>query len=423
MATRDHETGESSVFKKLGAATLSALLAATLLAVASPAPASAYMPEDGAIFNNPWGRFPAKERLLTKIASTIDAAVPGSTIRIAAYSNDRKDITDALIAAHRRGVHVQVLLNGNWTSRQTTRMQRVLGKNPEKKHFLRICKRSCRGETGNLHSKFFLFTNIGTARHVVMFGSVNLTGFGAKTQWNDLYTSTNRRVLHNRLRKVFNSMKHDRVRKNPFINTAVGDYDITVYPRYRNTEANDPVLNRLKRIRCKGDVGPAGVGGRTMIRINMYGWNGTRGVYLARKVADLSRHGCNIKVLESDAGGRVVQIMARNGVLIKSPDFDRNSNGKVDMFTHTKYWMVGGRYGKASAGWHVWTGSQNWSDRAMRGDELTVHIPRRGVFWNYRQNFRKIWRKHSRWIADTRPEKQPATSTTTRTRGTALDSL
>jgi len=408
------------VFRKLGAAMLSGLLAATLLAVLSPSPASAYTPQDGAIFNNPWGKFPAKERLLTKIASTIDAAQPGSTIRIAAYSNDRKDITDALIAAHRRGVHVQVLLNGNWTSRQTTRMQRVLGKNVDKRHFLRICQRSCRGKTGNLHSKFFLFTDIGTAQNVVMFGSVNLTGFGARTQWNDLFTATDRKVLHNRLRDVFASMKRDVPRKRPFINTAVGDYDITVYPRYKNTEANDPVMNRLKRIRCQGAEGGTGIGGRTMIWVNMYGWNGTRGVYLAKKVADLSRHGCDIKVLQSDAGGRVVQILARNGVLIKSPDFDRNDNGTTDMFTHAKYMIAGGRYGKDASGWHVWTGSQNWSDRSLNGDELTVHIPRRGAFWNYRQNFENIWRNHSRWVADTKPT-STSTSTATRTRGTTVD--
>jgi phosphatidylserine/phosphatidylglycerophosphate/cardiolipin synthase-like enzyme len=399
---------------------LAALVTAALLVGGTATGAAAYKPEDGAIFNNPWGTFPAKERLLVKIASTIDAAVPGSAIRIAAYSNDRKDITDALIAAKRRGVKVQVLLNGNWTSRQTVRLQRALGKNTDRKSFLHICKRSCRGTTGNLHSKFFLFTDIGTAQNVVMFGSVNLTGFGAKTQWNDLYTTNNRRYLHNVLRGVFNEMRRDQPVKSPYMNRPVGDFDITVYPRFRNTKDNDPVMKRLKRVRCKGAEGATGRDGRTLIRINMYGWNGERGVYLAKKVADLSRHGCNIKVLESDAGGRVVQILARNGVLIKSPDFDRNNNGEVDMFTHAKYMILGGRYGKDTSGWHVWTGSQNWSDRSLNGDELTVHIPRRGAFWNYRQNFDHIWQKRSTWVADTRPERSP-TSTSTRTRGTALD--
>ncbi len=46
-------------------------------------------------------------------------------------------------------------------------------------------------------------------------------------------------------------------------------------------------MSRLRRVRCKGAPGRPGVGGRTMMRINMYGWNGKRGVYLAKKVADL----------------------------------------------------------------------------------------------------------------------------------------
>ncbi len=403
------------MLKKLIVATL----ATTMIVTAMAGPAAAYKPEDGAIFNNPWGTFPAKNRLLDKLAATIDSARPGSTVRIAAYSNDRKDITDALIAAHRRGVRVQVLLNGNWTSRQTVRMQRVLGKKVGKKSFVHICHRSCRGTTGNLHSKFFLFTDIGTARHVVMFGSVNLTGYGAKTQWNDLFTTTGRRHLHHVLKGVFNQMKRDRPVKRPYLNRPAGDFDITVYPRFKNTRDNDPVMKRLRRVRCKNAPGATGINGRTMLRINMYGWNGRRGVYLAKKVADLSRHGCDIKVLESDAGGRVVQILARNGVLIKSPDADRNNNGSIDMFTHAKYLIVGGRYGRKSSGWHVWTGSQNWSDRSLNGDELTVHIPRRGVFWDYRQNFEKIWRNRSKWIADTRPK--PASSDQMRTRGGTIN--
>ena len=406
------------MFRKL----IVALVATALLVGGTTTSASAYKPEDGAVFNNPWGSFAEKDQLLVKIASTIRAAVPGSTIRMAAYSNDRKDITDALIAAKKRGVHVQVLLNGNWTSRQTVRLQRALGKKTGRNSFLHVCQRSCRGTTGNLHSKFFLFTDIGTAQNVVMFGSVNLTGFGAKTQWNDLYTTTNRKSLHAVLRGVFNEMKRDQPAKRPYMNRPVGDFDVTVYPRVENTKDNDPVMSRLKRVRCQGAEGATGRDGSTMIRVNMYGWNGARGVYLAKKVADLSRHGCNIKVLESDAGGRVAQILARNGVLIKSPDFDRNNNGKVDVFTHAKYMILGGRYGKDTSGWHVWTGSQNWSDRSLNGDELTVHIPRRGAFWDYRQNFDHIWQKRSKWVADTRPEPEP-TSAPARTRGAALDPL
>ena len=377
---------------KLG---ISSVLAALVVALV-PAPAHAWAPEQGALFNNPWGGDQEKNRLLKKITRTINAAPSGSTIRIAAYSNDRKDVTDALINAHRRKVNVRVLLNGNWTSKQTTRMQRVLGSDRGRRSFVHICKYSCQGKRGNLHSKFYLFTKAGSAEHVVMFGSVNLTGYGAKTQWNDLYTTNNRTVMHNFLRDVFEQMKRDRAVDKPYISTSIGDFDLNVYPRYNTARLEDPVWKRLDRVRCKGATNGTGVDGRTMIMVNMYGWNGDRGVYLARKMADLRRNGCRVKVLQSAGGGKAIEILRNNGVKVKSPSYDRNNNGQIDAFTHAKYMALSGRMLKKS-GWHVWTGSQNWSDRSFNGDELTVHIPRRGAFWDYRRNFEYIWKNHAHW--------------------------
>ncbi len=150
-------------------------------------------------------------------------------------------------------------------------------------------------------------------------------------------------------------------------------------------------MNRLRAVRCNHVRSPAGIGGHTMIRINMYGWNGTRGVYLAREAAKLSRAGCNIKVVETHGGGRVVRILEHSGVVVKTPDKDRNNNGTVDLYTHEKWMILSGRY-HGGTGWHVWTGSQNWSDRSLNGDEVTMHIPRRGVFWAYRQHFQFLWK-------------------------------
>jgi phosphatidylserine/phosphatidylglycerophosphate/cardiolipin synthase-like enzyme len=191
-------------------------------------------------------------------------------------------------------------------------------------------------------------------------------------------------------------MKRDRAVNRPFISKAVGDFDLNVYPRYNTAKLEDPVYKRLNRVRCKGVENGTGKKGRTHIMVNMYGWNGERGVYLARKMAELSRNGCKVLVLQSAGGGKAVRILRANGVKVKSPDFDRNNNGKVDVFTHTKYMALSGRMLKKS-GWHVWTGSQNWSDRSFNGDELSVHIPRRGAFWDYRQNFEHIWQNRSHW--------------------------
>ena len=91
--------------------------------------------------------------------AAVNHAHRGSTIKVAAYSNDRKDIADALIAAHRRGVNVQMLLNDNFTSRQTKRIQRELGsRHVASPASCGSATSSCRGKRGNLHSKFYLFS-------------------------------------------------------------------------------------------------------------------------------------------------------------------------------------------------------------------------------------------------------------------------
>ncbi|QWZ06576.1 hypothetical protein KRR39_13460 [Nocardioides panacis] len=357
--------------------------------------AAAWQPDPGAHFNDPWGRTAAQARLVRTFVAAVNHAHRGSTIRVAAYSNDRKDIADALIRAHRRGVHVQMLLNDNFTSRQTRRIQRALGSDVSKASFLRICVRSCRGKRGNLHSKFYLFSQTGTTRWTTMMGSANLTGNGVKIQWNDMYTVNANRPMYDVYSRVFDQMKRDRPLPHPFRTATVrGAYTTNVYPRYDTTRSDDPIMRRLDQVRCHGAAGGTGIGDRTLIRISMYGWNGVRGRYLADKVAALSWAGCNIRVLHSDGGGYVVGTLRANGVNVRTASYDRNRNGTVDLYTHEKYMILSGRYG-AKAGWHVWTGSQNWSDIALNGDEVTMHIPRRGAFYEYRKNFDFIWKHHS----------------------------
>jgi len=369
-----------------------AVTLALVLSVTSAASAAAWEPEAGALFNNPWAKMWKKERLIRKFIRVVNHAHKGTTIRVATYSNDRKDIADALLEAHRRGVHVQMLLNDNWTSHQTRRLQRRLGQDVGKKSFLRICHRSCRGRTGNLHSKFYLFSNTGSTHWTTMMGSANLTTNGVAIQWNDMYTVNGRKAVYDVYSRIFDAMKRDRPVDHPYRRFSVaGGYRMNFFPRYRTTKKSDPVMKRLNKVRCHGATGPTGVGDRTLIRISMYGWNGTRGRYLADKVAQLSRRGCDIKVIHSDGGGYVVKKLRRNGVAVRTASYDRNHNGTTDMYTHQKYMILSGKFGTGRPSWQVWTGSQNWSDIALNGDEVVMKIPRRGAFADYRRNFRFIW--------------------------------
>ena len=88
------------------------VLAVSLLsAPADAAEKKRWTPPTGGFFNNPWGNQEAKFRIERQIVGAIRHAHKGSHIRIAVYSFDRVNVAKALIEAHKRGVHVQVLHN------------------------------------------------------------------------------------------------------------------------------------------------------------------------------------------------------------------------------------------------------------------------------------------------------------------------
>ena len=79
---------------------------------------------------------------------------------------------------------------------------------------------------------------------------------------------------------------------------------------------------------------------------------------------------------------------------VRTASYDRDRNGTKDLYTHEEHMILSGNLG-GKAGWHMWTGSQNWSDIALIGDEVTMHVPRRGAFYEYRKNFDFIWKNHT----------------------------
>ena len=112
----------------------------------------------GAFFNNPHvnaDRFKIERRIIDTIRHT----PKGETIRIAVYSFDRMPVADALIAAHKRGVKIQMLLNDHQDTHAMKRVRAVLGTNRFAKNFIYKCKQGCRtiaDQYRNLHSKFYL---------------------------------------------------------------------------------------------------------------------------------------------------------------------------------------------------------------------------------------------------------------------------
>ena len=405
--------------KTLIAAVLTAL---TLTLLGTAAPASAYTPPPGAAFNDPDGTRAAQNRLAVRVRESIKSVPRHGVVRIAAYSFDRKDIADALIGACRRGVSVQIVLNDNWTSRPTKRMRRIMGTrinphwsdachprkrpdNPKKSDrkpyptpsFVKICKASCRGGAGNQHMKFFTFSQAGRASNVLMTGSVNLTEFAASTHWNDMYTLVGKPRMYNSYARVFRELAEDK-RVNPRYRMVTnGDYVTEFGARSNTTRATDPILRRLNNIKCN-----YGRGKHTQMRIEMYAWAGTRGAYLASKVADLDRRGCVVRAILSSSTQKVKRTLRRGGVQVRSAsmnlDGDRDTGWggtPWERFTHEKYMTVNGWW---NGGVHkvVWTGSENWSQVSLINDELTLRIPRAGAHADYTRHFNYLWTRRTR---------------------------
>ena len=54
-----------------------------------------------------------------------------------------------------------------------------------------------------LHSKFYLFSDIGVAKNVTMISSANPHNVNTKASWNNIHTIYNNAKLYNSLRGYF----------------------------------------------------------------------------------------------------------------------------------------------------------------------------------------------------------------------------
>ncbi|MGI8900089.1 MAG: phospholipase D-like domain-containing protein [Nocardioides sp.] len=353
-----------------------------------------YTPTTGAIFNRPIGSNAEKRAIFRHVNKTIEAAPAGSTIRFAVYSFAEARTADRLVAAHQRGVRVQVIFNDHKIYGPERRLQKVLGSNPRARSFARSCEGSCRDGKGNMHQKVFLFTRAGGAEHVVMVGSNNMTRNNAVNQWSDIYTVVGDPALFWTYAGVFDQMKLDVPQKTPFIQAEINGYGPQFYPRVETTQLDDPIYLALSQITCLGAAEgygdlvtlPDGTTQRvTRIRISHHAWNGDRGRYLAVKVAELKRAGCDVRVIAGvGIGGVVKNILAR--ALIPM------STGTVKgVRTHQKLMTVNGVYAGNPAATVVWNGSHNWSDGALNRDDVVLRVNTPEAYAQYNANFEDIW--------------------------------
>ena len=364
-----------------------------------------WMPATGGFFNDPWGTVESKFRIEREIVDAIRHARKGSTIHIAVYSFDRVSVAKALLNAHKRGVHVQVLHNDHQYTTAMKMLKHGLGTNRGKKSWDYTCKTGCRSHQGVLHDKIYLFEHTGGAKNVVMTGSANLTGNAAVHQFNDLLVRSDpdyyTMMLH-----LFWELKKDKQANPLYEHKKLKDYQLWVMPHPRTTSKNDPLMEILRPVQCQGANDGTGTHGRTRIRVSMHSWNGARGTYIARRLRHLYAQGCDVRVMWALGGSgmkKVLGLRTPRGELPRHADgYDRDCDElhEVDMYSHQKYMTISGHYGDDRSVSYVFTGSSNWTPSGISGDELILRAHGPNLVKQWDRNFDFIWNERSRPVGD-----------------------
>jgi phosphatidylserine/phosphatidylglycerophosphate/cardiolipin synthase-like enzyme len=366
----------------------STVAAAPTVAVAKPKPkpdkTSKYTPTGGPTFNNPYGPASSRRAIIRKLLKTIDAVPRRGQIRIASWNIRSYNITAALLRAHNRGVSVQAVMDrSNWNpenpnpdaARLKAGLKKKNKRKPAHKSWLRQCGGACRGPHGIAHTKFFLFSKAGKAKDVVIYGSNNATELAAEIQWNDVYTRVNKPDEYAEFETVFKEMAKDKKPKGGGYRVFThGKFQSIFYP-YAGKDApiTDPALDVLNKVRCTGATGGRGYKGHTKIRIAQTAMYGERGIAIAKRLAQMHRRGCDIRLVYAMFGNEVLRIMRQEAgrpIPMTHLAWDRDEDGIYDRYVHMKTLAISGVYdGKTDAMVTV-NGSANWTPVSLASDEV-----------------------------------------------------
>ncbi|WP_310962360.1 phospholipase D family protein [Nocardioides terrisoli] len=365
--------------------------AATQVAARTTTP---WSPRSGPVFNDANGTWPERNRIARKIIRSIDGSKKGSTIRIATWSFFTRPALHALIRAHQRGVSVRLVMASGRAKQSPNywTLKRALKKGnrkrpPAMRSGARTCRATCRGTHGTLHSKLFLFSKVGHARDITMWGSPNLTSSAVRIQWNDLYTEANRKGLFDYASKIYRQLWRDQPVKDGYRVKNFGRVGFSALP-YHGT--SDWITKQLRKVRCSGAKGWGTVNGHTRIKIAQAVIRGTLGNRISRHLKSLYDSGCEVTILYSVRGRSVAKILeshsGRGAIPMRHFVQDTNGDGLYDKYLHMKVLAISGHIGSDPSAKLVMNGSENWANMSYHNDEIV------GYFHN------KSYRQYSRWL-------------------------
>jgi phosphatidylserine/phosphatidylglycerophosphate/cardiolipin synthase-like enzyme len=353
---------------------------------------AAFNPQAGPIFNNPEGDPAAQYAIMRQIENNIDAAPKGSVIRFAFYSINLQEFADKLIAAHRRGVYVRILMDQHSQNAIWKKLVSALGSKVNTKtsasSYAALCYGGCLAHhyvngqpTSWLHSKYYLFS--GGGRRTVTVSSANPTDTQAEVAWNNSYTAVGNDGLYNAYVKNFSDMSNS---------AATGKYQPKYYWTYgSNPKAyywpkakgdSDTILGMLQLVTCSKTY-------PSQVRVAMFQWSDNR-IALAKQLSSMASKGCKVSVIytKDQVSSGVRSTLANSKVDVRDSTHGSDGAGYAEHYTHNKYLLIDGRYGGVSGRRVVMTGSQNYTDNGLyHNDESDLKLISSTTYLAYLANF------------------------------------
>lgn len=367
-------------------------------------PNASWSPKDFMVFNNPRGSKAKRYRIIKAFNKAVDSVPAGGQIRMAMYLFDIKSVANSLIKADKRGVSVQIIIDGEESNKWIRKVKRALGKNKKSRSFVATCKHSCLSNSkAVIHAKFYTFSVAGQRKYVSIISSANPYTGNTSLSWNNAHAIVGDKIIFDSLNQYFTDMLRDKPNRKYWRSTTSGKYTIWMYPQTPK-KTNDVVwMNALNQVKCKTSKGYGTKDGRTMIRLANWGWSSPR-IDIAKKLVELKGKGCNVQVMINR--GRitkpVMKALLKNTKHGKTPIYDAwrdgNNDGFASLYVHHKMMTINGRMGKKDVR-ITWTGSQNFTGPGtFTNTDIVLRILDSKVTKAYEENFAYIRGHYTRRV-------------------------
>jgi hypothetical protein len=341
------------------------------------------------VFQDP-GENPTQDPSLESHAIRLIEATPaGEQITFAFRDFNRRLVANALIAAHRRGVLVDGVIDGGERDRTVVKeLQTELGPT----RFV-ICGsptfeyHSCiaNSEKPSLqHNKFLTFSKLDDGReYVVLQTSMNFLEPSQLNYYNDMVEIAGDMKLYDGYVSYLFDMKQQMRSDDHYIVTDGDDGRNTIFTsprRQPDRSTDDIIVDRLNEVDCSEGGSSSGKG---LIRIANMAFRTERAVIM-RKLVALKDDGCDIEVVVSNADGDIMAGLVSAGIPVHPFFLRALGTTRPQVIVHSKFWLVDAKStDTGSRSKVVFAGSSNWRGDQQRSDDLLLRIVDDGVYSDY----------------------------------------